>query len=87
MIENCFNYANFCKYVGCFQDTVYQDAAYVYNHSANTFLHSNCWNLTPRQLCTEVPNLVLCGTALLFSPDDGPLRVETYKNVQCDIVM
>jgi len=55
----------FVKYADCFQDTLYQDAAYVYNYSANKFLHYNYWNLTPSQLCTKVVNLVVCGSALL----------------------
>jgi hypothetical protein len=60
---------------------------HMYIYIANKFLHSNYWNLTPRQLCTKVTNLVIYDTALLLFPDDGPLRDETCKNDQRAIVI
>jgi len=32
-----------------------------------------------------VTNLVLCGTALVWYPDD-PLCIETCRNIQCDVI-
>jgi hypothetical protein len=42
---------------------------------------------TPRKLCTELVNLVLYSTALVCFPDDGPLRIETGRNIKCDIII
>ena len=37
-------------------------------------------------MCTEVGTLVLCIIALVWFPDEDPLRIETCRNVQCDII-
>jgi len=37
-----------------------------------------------RQLCTKVG---LCCISLVWFPDNGPLRAETYRNIKCDIVV
>jgi len=37
-------------------------------------------------LCAEVTNLVLRCIPLARFPDDGPLRTETFRNIQCDIL-
>jgi hypothetical protein len=31
--------------------------------------------------------LVWCKIALIWFPDEGPFRIETRKNVQCDMVI
>lgn len=65
-------------YIGCFQDTVFQDPPHLYNYySTMKCLHSKYLNLTPRQMCTKVTNLVLRGTALVSFPDDGFLQIKT----------
>jgi len=28
-----------------------------------------------------------CGTVLVWFPDEDPLRIETFRNVQCDIII
>jgi len=56
----------FVTYGGCFQDTVFQDPPHSYHHNSTMkCLHFNYLNLTPRQLCTKVANLVLRGIALV----------------------
>jgi len=44
-------------------------------------------SLTPRQLCIKEANLVLCDIALVSFPDEGPLRIETHRNAQCDMAI
>jgi hypothetical protein len=34
-----------------------------------------------------VANLVLCGIALVWFPDNDPLWIETCSNIQCDIII
>lgn len=40
-----------------------------------------------RQLCINVADLVVSGISLVGFPDEDPLRVETCKDVQCDIII
>lgn len=37
-------------------------------------------------MCIKEAYLVLCQIALVRFADDGPLRIETCRNVQCDII-
>jgi hypothetical protein len=39
---------------------------------------------TSRQLCTEMTAVFLCRFALVLFPDEGALRIETYRDIQCD---
>ena len=46
-------------------------------------------NFTPTHhvSCEKVVNLILCDTAMAWFPDEGPFRIETRRNVQCDNVI
>ena len=53
-----------------------------------TFTHS--WpfdSFTRCQLCVKVANLVLCDIAFVSFPDNGPLRIETCRNIQRGIII
>jgi hypothetical protein len=43
-------------------------------------------SFTPCLQCTKEANLVLCGNALVWFPDDSPLQTETCTNIMCDII-
>ena len=60
------NEITFAKYVGCFQDTVYQNSAHLYNCSTKKCLHSNFSRLFfTMSTVYKVANLVLCGIAFI----------------------
>jgi hypothetical protein len=40
-----------------------------------------------RQLCAKVTNLVLRCIALVLFPDDDPLQIETFANIQWDVAI
>ena len=40
--------------------------------------------LNEGQLSTKLTNLVLCRVNLVRFPDDGPVRIETCRNIQGD---
>jgi hypothetical protein len=53
-----------------------------------TFIHSlPLDSFMSCQLCMKVDNLGLCHIAFVSFPVDGPLRIETCRNVQCDIII
>jgi len=37
-------------------------------------------------MCINVADMVLCDFALLWSPDDSLLWIETCRNIQCDVI-
>ena len=67
---------------------MYNKTQHVYaNYSTKWCLYFK--NVTPSHhvSCEKVANLSLWDTALVLFPDEGPLRIETRRNVQCDIII
>jgi hypothetical protein len=76
------------KYVGCFQDNVYQDPSHLYNNSTKKCLHFNHFDsFTSCQLWKKVNELTLFSITLVWFHDDGPLWTEQCRNIQCGIIL
>ena len=43
-------------------------------------------SFTPSDPVRKVANLVLCYIAPVLFPDDEPLKIETCRNIPCDII-
>jgi len=62
------------------------------HHIYTTTLQRNVYILNillfiPSHLYTKVTHLVLCCLTLVWFPDEGPLRIETCRNIHCNILM
>ena len=76
----------------CFdpQVTILRELNQNKKHEKNlvTFIH--IWSFdsfTQCQLCIKMANLGLCHIDFVSFPDNGPLRIETWRNIQCDITI
>lgn len=51
----------------------------VYNQISHVYTQLSCY-------AYNLATLFLCGTVLFSFPDEDPLRIETCKDIQCDII-
>jgi hypothetical protein len=74
--------------VSWMQTTYLKNVSTFLNYSTKECLRWNyCAVLRHVNCVDKVTNLVLWGIALVWFPDDASLRIEMFRNVQCDIII
>ena len=92
-IATCFSSqgticANFqIKYIGFFQDTVYQDPAHLCTTVQRNDYILTFDSLTTHQLCAKLADLVVCVITMVCFPDGGHLQTKMCRTIQCDIII
>ena len=88
ILYGLFTALTFVKYVGCFQDIVYQELAHLHTHCRNKSLQFNHLTILHHlKLKKKKKWLIWFYATLLWFDSFGPLRINTCMKVQCDMIL